>query len=452
MKENTRHVPFDAEAEASVLGSILLDNTSWDDVSSVVRLEDFYREPHRYIWKAMEELVAAGQPIDVVTLATQLRARDRLEKVGGGAYLANLSNNTPASLNVAHYAQIVRSKSIVRQIIATAQRIVEVGMEDPEDIQDFVSRAQSSLIQVSESASRGSTVGMRAGIKDWYLDLEQRMESGDSSGLSTGLSDLDRIINGLQDGKLYICAGRPSMGKSALAGNIAYHVGQKARIPVHIFTLEMPVKEYVGRMVVLDAKRGHSAVTIGGIEKGRLNDNEMAMVVRTVGELSEAPIFIDDTSGLTVNELCSRARQVWRQHGTRLIIVDYLQLLGSVQSRNKTRDQEVGEMSRALKGLAKDLGLPVIAVSQLNRDVERRTNKRPLMADLRESGSIEQDADVVIFLYRDAYYNKQTDKPGVAEAIIAKQRNGPTGTVEMLFVGPRAEFRDLVKHDYGYPG
>ena len=435
-------LPFDARAEAAVLGAILLDNTALGLVGSSLEPEHFYRESHRYIYRAMRELGEALEPIDTVTLAEKLREHDRLKPAGGGPYLVQLSSETPAAINAEHYAKIVRDKAMTRAIIQACRVIADEGLQDPADVNTFIEVSQAKLFEVTAHSMRAGVPRIREVIADAFKHIETQMEQKERiTGIPTGFVDLDDKLSGFQRSDLIIAAGRPSMGKTAFALNVMANAALKANQAAVIFSLEMSSIQLATRMLC-----SHARVNAKDLRTGQVSDAGWSKVIMSVGDLSELSIFVDDTPALSIMELRARARRLFQETKLDLIVIDYLQLMrGSEIASRRSREQEISEISRGLKALAKELNLPVLALSQLNRGVESRPNKRPLMSDLRESGAIEQDADVVMFLYRDDYYNPESEKQGVAEVIIGKQRNGPTGTVELRFQGEYTRFDNLAR-------
>lgn len=440
---NERHPPSDIKAEAAVLGSIMLDNTVFDDVSALLNVDDFYREAHRYIYLAMTRLAERNEPIEIVTLATHLLAADRLKNTGGGAYLSNLTSDTPASINVMHYARIVRDKAIVRNTIGAARAIVDAGYDNPEDVKMYVDAAQGSIISATEDVGSDTGRTVRAAMLGWFAEFERRTESEEAAGIQTGFHDVDKMICGLMEKEMVIVAGRPSMGKSALAVQVVLHASA-AQIPCHIISLETGESPLISRLISMQ-----SGVNLTSITKGRVESWDMQKVQSAIGVVTQLPIHIDDHRGLSINDVASRARKVWRQQGTKILVVDYIQLLrGTSEARRDSREREISSISSGLSTLAGELQCTVIGVAQLNRDCEKRANKRPIMSDLRESGALEQDADDIIFLYRDEYYNPDDCKdPGACEVIVAKNRNGPTGRAKITFVKHTASFKNRSDRD-----
>jgi replicative DNA helicase len=432
LEQNLRRVPPQSvEAEESVLGGILLDNTALDRVLEVLATDDFYREAHRKIFAAMLELSERSEPADIITLSDLLRGRSLLADVGGAAYLAELAERVPTAANIMQYARIVKEKAILRGLIAAATDIATRGYEAREDVDDLLDQAEHRIFAISERKIRPSFFRMGDVIMETLKTVERLYEHKQLvTGVPTGFDDLDRLTAGLQPADLIIIAGRPSMGKTAFALNIAQHAALTAGLGVAIFSLEMAREQLVLRMLCSEARVDNAKV-----RAGFLGERDFPKLAMAAGRLAEAPIYIDDSPGLSVLELRAKARRLKRDPVAKLglVIVDYLQLmrgLGAVDSR----EQEISQISRSLKALAKELGLPVVALSQLNRQVEQRADRRPMMADLRESGAIEQDADVIAFIFREEVYKpEQDDLHGIAEVIVAKQRNGPTDTVKLTF-------------------
>ena len=441
-QQDSQAPPHDVRAEAALLGAILLDNEVLYRAVSLVQTDHFYRQSHREIFNAMKELGEADQPIDAVTLSEHLKTNDRLKQVGGVPYLVELSNETPLTSNVERYAEIVAEKHLVRSIITASKATMNQGLGDPTDIDDFIEAAQRRILEVTSERTTSQTLTIREVISDTFKHIEKLYDRKEQiTGIPTGFIDLDSKLTGLQPSDLLILAARPSMGKTALAVNMVVNAALKSGVPAVLFSLEMSARQLAMRMLCT-----HARVSMGELKTGQLTDNDWTKLIKAVGTLSEARIYVDETPALTIMDLRARCRRLKRERGLGLVAVDYLQLMRSSElAARRGREQEISEISRGLKALAKELDVPVIGVSQLNRGVESRTDKRPLMSDLRESGAIEQDADVVMFLYRDEYYNKETDKPGLAEVIIAKQRNGPTGTVELKFTGRYTRFDNFAK-------
>ncbi len=430
VEDNLRKVPpQNLEAESSVLGGILLENEAINRVLEVLTTDDFYRESHRKIFRAMIELYDRSEPVDLITLSDILKAKGDLEAVGGSAYLASLANATPTSANIHHYARIVREKAIRRYLISAATTIATRGFEDQENVDEFLDEAEKVIFDISENRVRTSFVMVGEMIRDSIKMVERLYERKELvTGVPSGYKDLDKLTAGFQPSDLIVVAGRPSMGKTALCLNIATHAAFGGT-GVAIFSLEMAKEQLVLRMLCSEARIDHSRV-----RSGYLADREFPALVMAAGKLAETPIYIDDTPAISVLELRAKARRLVRDREKKigLIIVDYLQLMRGARTASN-REQEISDISRSMKALAKELSVPVIAISQLNRRVEDRGDKRPMMADLRESGAIEQDADLIAFVFREVVYNENVDDPNVAEIIVSKQRNGPTGTVRLTF-------------------
>jgi replicative DNA helicase len=436
--------PHSIEAESSVLGGLLLDNGAWDRVGDLLTEADFYRYEHRLVFAATGALINATRPADVITVFEQLQSQGKADEIGGLAYLNSLAQYVPSASNIRRYAEIVRERSILRKLVSASDEIATAAFNTQgKSVDKILDEAEQKIFHIGEEGSR-----MKQGFQAMdtlvvqLLDRVQEMADNpnDITGVPTGFYDLDRMTSGLQAGDLIILAARPSMGKTSLAINIAEHVALNEGLPVAVFSMEMGAAQLAVRIVG----------SIGRIDQthlrtGRLSDDEWPRLTEAIEKLRNVSLHIDETPGLTTSELRANARRLARQCGKLgLIVVDYLQLM-SVSSgmSDENRATAVGEISRGLKMLAKELQCPVIALSQLSRGVESRTDKRPMMSDLRESGAIEQDADVIMFIYRDDYYNKDSKEPGVSEIIISKQRNGPTGTAKLAFVKPLTKFENL---------
>lgn len=439
------------EAEQSLLGGLLLDNRKWDEVTDTVGVSDFYSQSHRKIFTAIRGLIASNEPADVVTTSEWLEKEGNLDQAGGLAYLGTLANNTPSTANILSYAKIVRERAILRSLIAAANDI-STSAYNPEGRtpREVLDEAEKLVFDISERDGR-SRQGFTS-IQDLLtrsIDrIEELFESKESiTGVATGFTDLDNLTSGMQRGDLLIVAGRPSMGKTSFAMNIAEYVAVDKSLPVAVFSMEMPGEQLTMRML-----SSLGRINSNKIRTGRLGDDDWPRLNSAVGLLDKAPMFVDDSPGLNPLELRSRARRLLRDHDQLgCVVIDYLQLMQSSES-NENRATEISAITRSLKMLAKELNTPVIALSQLNRSLEQRPNKRPVMSDLRESGAIEQDADVIFFIYRDEVYNEDSDQKGVAEVIIGKQRNGPIGTVKLTFRGEFTRFENFTAGgDFGYP-
>lgn len=422
--------PQNIEAEQAVLGAILLESEALVSVLERIGAEDCYRTSHRLILQAMIELSEEGEPVDLVTLTAKLHDKQQLEEVGGVSYLTELANAVPTAANVDYYASIVEEKSMLRRLIRTATQIVSDGYASAEDVGELLNDAEQRIMEIS---NQRSTRGFVA-IKDVLMDVFERVEylhhqRGGITGIPSGFVELDKMTSGFQKSDLIIVAARPSVGKTAFALNIAQNVGVRAKETVAIFSLEMSAAQLVQRIICAEAN-----VDAGRMRTGFLEPEDWEKMTMAIGALSEANIFIDDSAAVTVADIRAKCRRLKREHGLGLVLIDYLQLIHGRGRAGDNRQQEVSEISRTLKQIARELEVPVIALSQLSRGVEQRQDKRPMMSDLRESGSIEQDADIVAFLYRDDYYDKESEKKNIIEIIIAKQRNGPVGTVELVFL------------------
>ena len=432
--------PQSLEAEVSVLGGVLLENEALNRALEVVNEGDFYREAHRQIFSALLHLYERNEPADLITLSEVLKKRDALEEVGGIEYLNFLVNSVPTAANIAYYAKIIKEKSILRKLINRATEIINLGFGDAGDVDESLDRAERLIFEISEDRVRPSFFPIKDIIKASFKTIENLYEKKQLiTGVPTGFTKLDDLTSGLQPSDLIIVAGRPSMGKTALALNITQHAAIEDGIPSAIFSLEMSKEQLALRLLCSEAK-----VDAHRLRGGFLSETDWPKLTRAAGSLSEAPIFIDDTPGLTVLEMRAKSRRLKAEHNLGLVVVDYLQLMRG-RANSETREQEISDISRSLKALAKELRLPVIALSQLNRKVEDRGDRRPQLADLRESGAIEQDADVIIFLYRDEVYNRSEDNPhkGKAEIIVGKQRNGPTDKFELAFLDKYTCFENL---------
>ncbi len=436
--------PQNIEAEQSILGGILLENSAINSALEILSKNDFYSEAHRRIFSVIVELSERNEPVDIITISNALKDKNMLDSVGGSAYIASLVDNVPSAANVANYAKIVKEKAILRGLISSATDIINSCYETGSDVDLVLDKAEHSIFEISENKVRPSFFPIREIVKDSFRSIEDLFARKDLiTGVPTGFEKIDDLTSGLQKSELIIIAGRPSMGKTAFALNIAQYAALEGQTPAAIFSLEMSKEQLAFRLLASDAK-----VDSQRLRKGFLGETDWPKLTTAAGRLSEAPIFIDDTAAITVLEMKAKSRRLKADQGLGLIIVDYIQLMRSGSYR-ESREQEISEISRSLKALAKELNVPVVALSQLNRKVEDRTNRRPQMADLRESGAIEQDADVIAFIYRDEVYNKSDDNPekGIAEIIIAKQRNGPTGTVKLAFLEKFTAFENLARAD-----
>ncbi|HEV8714241.1 MAG TPA: replicative DNA helicase [Candidatus Binatia bacterium] len=433
--------PQSLDAEESVLGGVLFDTHALDRVIEVLSVDDFYRASHRKIFRAMLALSEKGEPIDLITLSDLLKSRGELQDIGGATYLAELADKVPSAANISHYARIVREKAVLRSLINVCNEITSRCYNGQEDIEPFLDEAERLIFDVSEKRVRPSFFKMGDLIMDTIKTVERLFERKELvTGVPTGFLDLDRLTAGLQPSDLIIVAARPSMGKTAMVLNIAQYVALHANTAVAIFSLEMSKEQLVLRMLCSEARVDNAKV-----RTGYLGERDFPRLAMAAGRLAEAPIYIDDTPAQNVLELRAKARRLKREANIGLVIIDYLQLMRGLTAQ-ENRTQELSEISRSLKSLAKELNIPVIALSQLNRQVEQRADRRPMMADIRESGAIEQDADVIMFIYRDEVYKPDSQDEGVAEVIIGKQRNGPTGTVRLSFRREYTRFDNLVEH------
>jgi len=444
----TRIPPHSIEAEESVIGGVLLDNEAFDRIADVVKPEDFYVERHARILSAMASLSDSAMPMDAVTIAERLRQRGDLERIGGVAFLLELSERVPTAANVEHYARIVKEKATIRRLIRASTEIIDRAYDTSVETDDYVDRAEQAIFEISEQARHAGPMRIDSLVVQSLSKIDKLIERQSTiTGVPTGFEDLDRMTAGFQPSDLIIVAGRPSMGKTAFCLNIAANVALLANTGVAVFSLEMSADQLVMRMLCSLAQLDLARVRVGHIQ-----DREYKKIAQAVGQLGEAPIYIDDTPALSVMELRARARRLRRDPAANLglIVVDYLQLMRG--KGEDSREQEISNISRSLKALAKELSLPIIALSQLNRQVELRADKKPVMADLRESGAIEQDADVIAFIYRDEVYHPDTPDQGIAEIIIAKQRNGPIGNVRLSFQKQFALFSSLSQREEPHEG
>ena len=443
--------PHSIEAEQSILGGLLIDNKAIDRIAGQVSASDFYRNDHRIIFTHISKLIDNNDPADIVTVAESLEQNAELTKVGGVAYLGLVAENTPTASNITGYAKIVRERSIMRNLVEVGSDIVESAFSPQgKDAQQLLDESESKIFQIAD-AGTSEKLGF-IDIKELLPKAAQRIDDlyqlddpNGVTGVPSGYSDLDQKTAGLQPGDLIIIAGRPSMGKTSLALNIAEHVGMEAGLPVAIFSMEMGAAQLTMRLLGSVGKLDQHKMRIGQLE-----DEDWPKLTNALGVLNEAPIFIDEGSALNSYEVRARARRLHRQQGKLgLIVIDYIQLMSSANEQStENRATEVSEISRSLKALAKELNVPVVALSQLNRSVESRPDKRPMMSDLRESGAIEQDADVIMFIYRDEVYNPETAEKGVAEILLSKQRNGPTGIVKLTFLGQYTRFENYANPGY----
>jgi replicative DNA helicase len=439
--DNSNQAPHNLEAEASLLGAILIDADALVKIADLVGVDDFYDSRHQRIYEAILVLYERRSPIDVLTLSDQLKGNGFLDMVGGASYLTELTNFVPTASHVEQYADIVAQKGVRRRLIAASKEMTTLGYDESKQLRDLIEEAEQRLFQVSQQHVKQSIVSLETILAESFDRLDDlHKDKGKIRGVPTGFKDLDNVLAGLQRSDLFILAARPSMGKTAFVLNLAHNVAIMAKEPVLFFSLEMSKEQLVDRLLSME-----SGVDAWALRTGNLTDQDFEKIGQAMGTLSEAKIYIDDTPGITVSDLRTKARREAHQHGLGLIIVDYLQLMsgGSRFGSSDNRVQEISEISRGLKGVARELNVPLIALSQLSRSVENRNPQIPQLADLRESGSIEQDADVVAFIYREEYYNPDTERKNVTDILIKKHRNGPTDNIELYFERDKQRFRSL---------
>ncbi len=436
--------PQNIEAEQSVIGAVLLENESIVKALETLKPDDFYVDSHRQIYLCMIELFEQNHPTDLITLTERLKAKNKLDSIGGTSYLADLSEKIPTAANIEYYATIVKQKAILRNLIRSATEIISKASHTEDTVEDILDFSEKSIFSVSEHQIKPSFTSLKDILKSTFKDIERIYEKPQlTTGVPSGFHDLDSKTSGFQDSDLIIMAGRPGMGKTAFCLNIAQHAAIEAGTPVAVFSLEMSKEQLALRMLCSEARIDNHK-----LRSGYIAESDWGRLSMAAGKLAEARIYIDDTPGISSFEMRAKARRLQAEHGLGLIIVDYLQLMKSSRSRSESREQEISEISRSLKSLAKELKIPVIALSQLNRRVEDRTDKRPLMSDLRESGAIEQDADVILFIYRDEFYHPDaSDSQGKAEIIIGKQRNGPTGEISLTFINQFTRFENYTARE-----
>jgi replicative DNA helicase len=432
--------PQNLEAEQSVLGGILIENQAINKVMEILTPDDFYRDGHRKIYGALIDLSERDEPADLITMTNELRKKDQLDAIGGASYLASLIDSVPTAANIEYYARIVREKAVLRKLIETSTEIITQSYQDRGDVENFLDEAERAIFEISERRVRPAFYSIREVVKDSLDTISKLYEKKELiTGIPSGFKDLDKMTAGFQPSDLIIVAGRPSMGKTAFCLNVAQYAAIERKTPVAIFSLEMSKEQLVIRMLC-----SQSQVEGTRLRTGFLHESDWTKLTLAAGTLYEAPIFIDDTAALSVLELRAKARRLKADHRLGLLVIDYLQLMKG-RARVESRQQEISEISRSLKALAKELNIPIIAVSQLSRKTEERTGNRPQLSDLRESGAIEQDADVILFLFREEIYNRQEENQGKAELIIGKQRNGPIGKVDLAFIDRFTTFKDLYK-------
>ena len=433
--------PHSVEAEQSLIGGLLLDNTAWDRIGDVVAESDFYRDDHRRIFGHIRKLVETGRPADVVTVYESIEKSNEVDQTGGLAYLGEIANNTPSAANIRRYAEIVHERAVLRKLVTVGDDIAASALNPAgRDAKQLLDMAEQKVFEIAEQGARNTQgfVSIRpllGEVVEKVQELYDRDDPSDITGTPTGFTDLDKMTSGLQPGDMVVIAGRPSMGKTAFALNIAEHIGVEIGLPVAIFSLEMSGPQLAMRFLSSVAR-----INQGSMRSAKLTDEDWDKMTVALGKLHDAPIHIDETGAINATDLRARARRLHRQCGKLgLIVIDYLQLMSSTKE-GENRATEISEVSRSIKALAKELQVPILALSQLSRKVEERNDKRPLMSDLRESGAIEQDADIILMMYREEYYKPDTQEKGIAEVIIGKHRNGPTGTVKLTFLGEYTKF------------
>ena len=438
-----RSLPHSIEAEQSIIGAMIIDKNAIVKVAEKLKEEDFYRDGHKIIYRAIFEMLKNDMAVDLVTLLEYLKSTDMLEKAGGVAYITEVSSSVLTTANLSSYIEIVEQKSILRKLIKASTKIIEDSYNKQTEVQDVLDSAEKKIFDISENRTNNDFEPLKDVLERGFLEIERLYNNkGEITGIGSGITDLDAKTSGFQKGDMVLIAARPSMGKTTFALNIAEHAALREGKSVVIFSLEMSKEQLAYKLLCSEAN-----VDMLKLRTGALEDKDWENIARATGPLSKAKIYIDDTAGVTVMEMRSKCRRIKMEYGIDLILIDYLQLMSG--SNSESRQQEVSEISRSINALAKEMECPVIALSQLSRAPEQRADHRPMLSDLRESGSIEQDADIVMFLYRDEYYNKETEDKNIAECILAKQRNGPVGTVKMAFIGALSKFGnlDVVQYD-----
>lgn len=434
--------PHDIEAEQAIIGSMLTDKDAVIAAIEILREQDFYREDNRIIYSAILNLYNRSEPIDIITLKAELKSMGKLEAVGGLEYIVQLPDRVPTTSNVEQYIKIVEEKSMLRALIKTADELITLGYDPTQEVEQVIDTAEKKIFEVMQKKNQNGYSSMKDILIDTFTQLEQLYNQKEMiTGVPTGFADLDYRTSGLHNSDLILVAARPAMGKSAFALNIATHAAVRGKVPVAIFSLEMSKEQMANRILCSEAM-----VDSAKVRTGKIDDEEWGKLAAASGELSEAGIYIDDTPGISVMEIRAKCRKMKLEKNIGLVVIDYLQLVQGSNRKGGSREQEIAEISRSLKILAKEINVPVIALSQLSRAPEQRVDHRPMLSDLRESGSIEQDADIVMFLYRDDYYNEDTDKKNIAEVIIAKHRSGATGTVELLWLGNYTKFANIDRY------
>jgi len=434
--------PHSIDAEQSVLGAILIDKQSINEVTKFLQPEDFYLQSHKTIFEAMLDLDEAAEPLDLLTVTEHLRKKGDLDKIGGAAYVASLTNVVPTAAHIEYYGRMVEESALLRNLIQLATRISTKGYQGEEDAERLMLEAERMLAELGNKRASAVFASLREIIVSSLQNLQYIYEhKGEITGVPTGFKDLDKMCSGLQSGDLIIVAARPSMGKTSLGMQVAFQAAQGLQKGVAVFSLEMSKEQLVQRMLCSEA-----GVDLHKLRSGGLNEDDWGILMNKSREMAKIPLYIDDSAVLSVRQIKAKARRLQAEKGICLIVIDYLQLMHS-GGRVENRQQEIAEISRSLKGLAKEMNVPVMALAQLSRSVEQRQDKKPIMSDLRESGSLEQDADVVMFIYRDDYYNLESEKKGIAEIIVGKQRNGPVGIAELAFVKEYTKFLNLSKRE-----
>ncbi|MDF2839500.1 MAG: replicative helicase [Clostridia bacterium] len=441
MVEGLQRIPPNSlEAEQSVLGAMLLDKEAVTTATEFVSGDDFYREAHKELFEAIVELFDKGQPVDLITLPEKLKVRNTLEAVGGITYITNLMSIVPSTHNVGYYAKIIEEKALLRKLIKASNEIMGKSYEASEEVSNVIDMAEKSIFDISLNRSTQGFVHIKKILNSNFDKIEELyLNKGKITGVSTGFNDLDEMLSGLQKADLVLVAARPSMGKTSFILNMVQQAGIRDKVATAIFSLEMSKEQLTQRILCAEA-----LIDSQRLRTGDITEDEWIKLARAMGPLSEAPIFVDDTPAISITEMRAKCRKLKIEHNLGLILIDYLQLMTG-NGKYDSRQQEISEISRSLKGLAKELGVPVVACAQLSRAPEMRADHHPIMSDLRESGAIEQDADVIMFLYRDEYYHPDTEKKNIGEVIISKQRNGPTGTVELVWLGQFTKFANKEK-------
>ena len=434
--------PNDIEAEQAILGCMLTDKDAVISAIEVLKEEDFYREDNKAIYTAIMNLYNKAEPIDIITVKSELASLGKLESVGGLEYLAELPEKVPTTANVDKYIKIVEEKSVLRSLIKTSNELITLGYDDTQEVDSIIDVAEKKIFNLMQNRNQKGYTPIKDVLVETFAQLEQLYNQKQHiTGVPTGFADLDYKTSGLHESDLVLIAARPAMGKSAFAINIAANAALKSNTPVVIFSLEMSKEQIVNRILCSEAM-----VDSNKIRTGKVDDDDWAKLAGALGPLSEAEIYIDDTPGISITEIRAKCRKLKLEKNIGLVVIDYLQLVQGSSKKNSSREQEISEISRSLKILAKEINVPVIALSQLSRAAEQRPDHRPMLSDLRESGAIEQDADIVMFLYRDDYYNPDTEKKNIAEVILAKHRGGSTGTVELLWLGNFTKFANIERY------